>query len=308
MKIGIIAVCVAAAASLATTSRAQTGTVGRTFGDGVLPAVLAVYDLNDDGVLSQEERDAMRADRENRHQQLVKQWDTNGDDVISREERTAAQGALRQRREENRQYRFNEADTNADGFLTFQEFSAIPAVKRLAQEHPEAPKAIFDGLDTNDDGLVSAEEFARQLRQDDRPPLEEQFRVADTNADGFLSLPEFSAMPPMVELAKVNPDGPQQVFTRMDTNNDSLVSLPEFMAQPPCPERPPAKDPFDAADTDGNGSLTFAEFSAIPAMVGLAKIDPRGPQQVFNSLDANRDGLISPREFLLPPPCDGGQR
>ena len=248
MKIGIIAVCVAAAASLATTSKAQTGTVGRTFGDGVLPAVLAVYDLNGDGVLSQEEREAMRVGRENRHQGWVKEWDTNGDDVISGDERDAAQKHLKQRKEDNRQYRFDEADTNGDGFLTFDEFSAIPAMKRLAQEHPDAPQAIFNGLDANGDGQVSAEEFAHQLRQDDRPPLEQQFQAADTNADGFLSLPEFSALPPMVELAKRNPDAPSQLFTRMDTNSDSLVSLPEFMAQPPCPERPPAKDPFAEAD------------------------------------------------------------
>jgi Ca2+-binding EF-hand superfamily protein len=306
MRTGIMAICVALAASLATTSKAGTGTVVRTFGDGELPAILAVYDLNGDGVLSQEEREAMRAGRDDRHQQGMKEWDTNGDGVISEEERAAAKEALQHRKEVGRENRFDEADTDGDGFLSFEEFSAIPSVVRLAQEHPDAPKAIFDGLDTNDDNLVSAEEFSLQLRWHDRPPLAEQFRVADTNADGFLSFAEFSAMPAMVALAKLRPDGPRQVFDKMDTDADSLLSLQEFLAQPPCPVQQPPKDPFAAADTDGDGFLSFAEFSAIPAMVDLAKILPTGPQQVFDRLDADDDNLLSAKEFLLLPPPGHG--
>jgi len=303
MKTKIAAVCIALAASLATTVKAQTGTPTRVFGDGDLPAITAAYDLNGDGVLSQEERDAMRADRGARHDHWVKEWDTNADGVVSGQERDAARTNLQQRIETNRLDRFDEADTNSDGYLSFAEFSAIPPIARLALEHPNAPKAIFDGLDTNHDGLVDADEFMHQLRQDDRPPLDQQFKDADTNADGSLSLAEFSAMPNMMELAKSNPNGPQQVFDKLDTNTNGLLSLDEFLAQPPCPERPLPPDPFAAADKDGNGYLSFAEFSAIPAMVELAKLNPKGPQQVFDRLDVNHDQQIGPMEFLLMPPA-----
>lgn len=307
MKTGIIAISIALAAGLAMTSRAQTGTMTRAFGDGGLPAFLGAYDLNGDGVLSQEERDAMRADREARHDQWVQQWDTNADGTISEEERNAARTNIQQRVETTREERFDEADTNGDGFLSFDEFSAIPPMVRLAQEHPGAPKVIFDGLDTNHDGKVDLAEFMQQLRQHDRPPLDQMFRIADTNADGSISIEEFSATPPMVELAKTNPNGPQQVFTKLDTNSDGQLSLEEFIAQSPCPDRPLQQDPFATADKDGNGFLSFTEFSAIPAMVELAKMNPNGPQQVFARLDVNHDQQIGPVEFLMmpPPPSPG---
>ena len=302
MQTKITAVCVALALSLATTVKAQTGTPTRVFGDGGLPAILAVYDLDGDGVLSQQERDAMRADRDARHDHWVKEWDTNADGVVSGQERDAARTNIQQRIETTRQDRFDEADTNSDGFLSFDEFSAIPPMVRLAEEHPGAPKAIFDGLDANHDGQVDAEEFMQQLRQHDRMPLDQAFRVADTNADGSISLAEFSAIPTMVELAKVNPNGPQQCFIKLDTNADGQLSLEEFLAQPPCPERPLPPDPFATADKDGNGFLSVEEFSAIPAMMELAKMNPRGPQQVFDRLDMNHDQQIGPVEFLLMPP------
>lgn len=302
MKTTIILAGACAALAVALTAKAQTGTVTRTFGDGGLPAILAVHDLNGDGVLSQEEREAMAAARQERHEYWVREWDTNSDGVITGPERDAARSNLQQRVELTREERFVQADTNRDGYLSFDEFSAIPAVKRLAQEHPDAPKAIFNGMDANHDGLVSLEEFMLQLRRHDRPPLDVVFRTADTNADGYLSFAEFSAIPAIVELAKRSPNAPQQLFTKMDTNTDGQLSLAEFLAQPICPDGEPPQDPFALADTDHDGFLSFAEFSAMPAMVELAKMNPGAPQQVFNRLDTNLDQLLSPVEFVLMPP------
>jgi Ca2+-binding EF-hand superfamily protein len=302
MKTGIITICVALAASLATTTKAQTGTPMRVFGNGDLPAITGAYDLNGDGVLSQEERDAMRADRRDRHEDWMREWDTNADGAISTEECDAARTNLQQRVETTRQDRFDEADTNSDGYLSLDEFSVIPPMVRLTEEHPGAPRAIFEGLDTNHDGQVDAEEFMQQLRQHDRMPLNQAFRVADTNADRTLSTAEFCAIPSMVELARSNPNGPQNAFANLDTNTNGQLSLEEFLAQPPCPEEQPRQDPFAIADTNSDGFLSLAEFSAMPAMVHLATMNPNGPQQVFNRLDANDDQQIGPVEFLLMPP------
>lgn len=136
----------------------------RTFGDGTLPSFLEIYDLDGDGVLSEEEKQAMQVARRERHEEWVDRWDTDGNGVISDEEREAARVRLRDQIEECRIDRFNDADTDGDGFLSFEEFSDIPAVQRLAEKYPDKPALIFARLDTDDDELVSLEEFMSHLR------------------------------------------------------------------------------------------------------------------------------------------------
>jgi len=299
-KMAVIA-GLALVATWAATSQAQTGTVTRTFGGGTLPAFLAVYDLNGDGVLSQEERDAMNADRRDRHERWVTEWDTNRDGTVAGEECDAARTNIQRRVELTREARFAQADTNADSFLSFEEFCAIPPVARLAVVHPDAPQAIFDGLDANDDSLVSLEEFTAQLRQHDQPPLEDVFRRADTNTNGTLSLEEFAAIPAMVELAKTNPEGPQQCFTRLDTDSSGGLTPAEFLMQRPPPSDTTTKDPFAEADKNADGFLVPEEFNAIPAVVDMGRRQPDMPRRLFESLDVNKDGKLSPVEFLLMP-------
>jgi len=149
---------------------------GRSFGDGTLPDFLEVFDTDGDGVLSEEERQAMREARHQMHQGWLEHWDTDGDGVLSEEERQAAIEAMRARIEERRTDRFHEADTDGDGCLSYEEFTAIPAVARLLEEHPEKVPLIFDRLDADDDDCVSLEEFIAHLRirhrrhPGDRPP------------------------------------------------------------------------------------------------------------------------------------------
>ena len=50
-------------------NRADAGE--RTFGDGTLPHFLEIYDLDGDGVLSEEERQAMREARSSRAQEMA---------------------------------------------------------------------------------------------------------------------------------------------------------------------------------------------------------------------------------------------
>jgi hypothetical protein len=62
--------------------------------------------------------------------------------------------------------------------------------------------------------------------------------VADTNDDGFLSFAEFSAIPPVVELAKVKPDEPLRIFNLLDVNDDNKLAPREFLHFPPPPPGP----------------------------------------------------------------------
>jgi Ca2+-binding EF-hand superfamily protein len=78
------------------------------------------------------------------------------------------------------QARFNQLDTNKDGRLSFDEFSAIATVRAN-----QTAEQILQKLDTNHDGKVSpAEAKAPQLAVFDK---------VDTNHDGVLSVQEQAA-------------------------------------------------------------------------------------------------------------------
>ena len=231
--------------TLCLVARAEAQSGDRSFGDGTLPEHLAVYDVDGDGILSVEEIQAMKDARLTRHDDWQEQWDTNGDGVIDEDERAAAKEAIRDRIEERRTRRFNQADTDGDGCLTFAEFSAIPAVMELAKRHPEAPARIFDRLDVNDDDCISLEEFVVHLRhrrdRNWRNPL--TYARADKDNDGCLTFAEFRAIPEMVRLAEEHPGKPAQFYARLDADDDQCLTLAEFTAElgpdgPPPPDGP----------------------------------------------------------------------
>ena len=136
----------------------------KVFGNGDLPEFLAKFDLDDNGLLDEEERQAARADRRDRARERREEWDADGDGEISDVEREAARQALRAKIEENRRERFFEVANGDDGALNLEEFAAIGALERLAERRPEALQKIFNRLDEDGDGSVSIEEFIRHLR------------------------------------------------------------------------------------------------------------------------------------------------
>ncbi len=154
-----------------TPSPVETGSE-RIFGDGILPDWLRVYDVDADGVLSEEERVVARLARrevqEARTDSLTALWDTNDDGTLSQDEIDRAREANRTRIIENRAMRFDEADTDADGNLTGLEFRSIPAIARLEATDPGLARLIFQRLDRDANGVVSKEEFLAHLQHN--PP------------------------------------------------------------------------------------------------------------------------------------------
>lgn len=67
------------------------------------------------------------------------------------------------------QQRFSQLDSNGDGIINFEEFSALPMTG-------------FNRQDTNGDGVVTRDEL-----------LERRFLQLDTNNDGLVSAEEFAA-------------------------------------------------------------------------------------------------------------------
>ncbi len=139
----------------------------RCFGHGKLPEILQQFDLNEDGRIDEEERqaakEARRQARAERRAALIEEWDTDGDGELSREERNAAREAAREERRAALQERREEmfADVaGEDECLDWDEFRDLKPFRRKPRWYVAS---IFRRVDTNDDDCISFEEFTSRL-------------------------------------------------------------------------------------------------------------------------------------------------
>ncbi|HAO95217.1 MAG TPA: hypothetical protein DCQ96_04095, partial [Verrucomicrobiales bacterium] len=139
----------------------------RCFGHGKLPEILQQFDLNEDGRIDEEERqaakEARRQARAERRAALIEEWDTDGDGELSREERNTAREAAREERRAALQERREEmfADVaGEDECLDWDEFRDLKPFRRKPRWYVAS---IFRRVDTNDDDCISFEEFTSRL-------------------------------------------------------------------------------------------------------------------------------------------------
>ncbi len=114
----------------------------------------STYDVNGDGRIDTEERQAMRSLKESR----------GGDRKSNRKKITTpiTRAAMKKEIDQRRNDRFLEADSDGDRVLSEEEFQAIPAVARLAAS--KANKA-FRTLDRDGNHQVSLREFTQKLTE-----------------------------------------------------------------------------------------------------------------------------------------------
>ncbi|MGQ0532568.1 MAG: hypothetical protein ACT4OF_07740 [Caulobacteraceae bacterium] len=155
-------------------------------------------DSNSDGVLTREEFDAGR-------DALFVRLDGNNNGELTREElRAGREGRGHRGRRGHRSggmHGLNGADENNDGNITREEFLARPT-------------EMFDRLDANDDGVISATEQPQRGERDQRG---EGRANVDADGNGTFSRAEFSAM------------GAAR-FERLDANDDGRVTQEEAQA------------------------------------------------------------------------------
>ena len=170
MKISYLAICALCCTPLVFAEGGQEQQQQqKRFGDSTcLPAYLAQYDVNGDGVIGEEERQVMEQARDQIRQKLQADWDTDCDGKISDQERDQARLRLRDMIIECRTARFEEADILVvDGLLSYEEFILLPGMAKKIVDKPEVVAAIFDRLN-GDDEYISLDEFLDCLQQCDQ--------------------------------------------------------------------------------------------------------------------------------------------
>lgn len=112
--------------------------------------------------------------------------------------------------------------------------------------------------DTNQDGLVSLDEF--KAMHDSR--VEAQFARLDADADGYITEEEMQAAPRRQhdrQGRRGSHRNPEKVFERLDADGSGGVSLQELEGKRFAPD----SDAFYAADSDGSGELDIDELIAM---------------------------------------------
>ena len=152
----------------------------RSFGDGTLPEFLIPFDVNEDGQIDEEERQAIRDARKAAREQRRAEIDTDGDGEISEEEREAARDEIRANISERRANKFAEI-AGEDGLLSLEELSQV---RYLSKASENRIASLFARLDTDGSGDISLEEFTARLR-DHGSPKEKGRKEGDSDDSNY---------------------------------------------------------------------------------------------------------------------------
>lgn len=214
---------------------------------------------------------------------------------------------------------WKKADKDGNGFLSREEFDAMPRIQQL----PEDKRAkIFARLDKDNDERLSRDELNRARRPQEgprQPPMRRLWEL-DTDKSGGINFEEFKAGHPT---NKLPPERQMEIFRRLDRDDDGQIT-PKDRPEPPHRmgpgQRPPRPDApakktgggppeprmiFRQLDQNGDGALDFEEFRNGPMGKRLGEDEQ---EDRFEAMDLNKDGKITPDEMRPLPPPRGERR
>ena len=131
----------------------------KVFGNGSLPAFLKHFDTNSDGLIDEEEHQAIRDLRAKLREKKRTSIDLDQDGKISENEIVMARAALREQIDHRRLQKFSSI-AGEDNRISREEYLTIPGVRSLPDFIFEA---VWRRLDTDGSGHVSPEEFLSRL-------------------------------------------------------------------------------------------------------------------------------------------------
>lgn len=241
-----------------TPQRGEIDTRGRSGGGadatrGGMPdfmARMSEFDLNGDGILSDEERDAMRRQmmeewrqrmdldgdgeisREERRearlkrfensawgQDLMRQFDLDGDGVLSPEEEQAMNDRMREQREQRREEQIAQYDADGDGRLSREERQVQREEQR--QRRDEYMQNMNEEFDRDGDGQLSIEESMEAWAiMQQRREIDQFVGRYDSNGDGNMGAADYDAF-----LSDY-----QRGDTRADVNRDGVINSQDLTA------------------------------------------------------------------------------
>ena len=120
-----------------------------------LTKFLKLFDLNGDGVLNEEERQAAKLALELKREEFIAKWDTNHDGKLSADEIQKLRRAIIEQIIAKRRAVFLKF-AGEDELMSKEEFAHMPI---FAEKDPVNVVALFERLDHDHDGSLTFAEF-----------------------------------------------------------------------------------------------------------------------------------------------------
>jgi len=205
----------------------------RAGGRKFIKRFLEMADRDGDGAVSREEFESLERVAqlpEEGREAMFGRLDKDGDGVIRGEElrRSKPGGPKGARGAEGRRPpvpRLQELDRDGDGEIVFEEFRGGRFVSQMPEERQ---RELFDRLDRNGDGRLSAEDGPPRRpgreRGERRPPRRD-FESIDRDGDGAVSFEEFRAEGPVARLSE---DAQEDRFEALDRDGDRKLDREEL--------------------------------------------------------------------------------